>query len=234
MNTHQQIVKTRRLVKTGIVIGYAAALTLMTVRIINTDQVTLGETLGSVALGAALATPATLAVLSLDRRPSLLPAAAIGALATSVVALWLLPIWLATTFLWYRAWTERPVRVQLSQRRAAGRIGLGFLMAASILALFVHLDPACTQRLTNGTTRTVDVATRGFDSGWVFGSGNNTSSGSYSTGADVAGEACTSDTIVLGEALASLLITASVLGVGRRWPQGTQTVTEPSSPAQRT
>ncbi|MCP4308405.1 MAG: hypothetical protein GY788_26700 [bacterium] len=221
MNTYKDIASNRRLVRIGIVLGYAIALTLMITRIVNTEQVTAGETLGSIALGAAMAEPATLALLSLDRRPSLLPAAAIGALATSVIALWLLPIWLAIAFVWYRAWTGRPVPAKVSQKWAIKRVGLGFLMAASILALFVHLDPACTQRLTDGSTRSVDVASRGFSSGWVFGAGTTTSSGSYSSGPDVAGESCTSDTIVLGEALASLMITALVLETGRRWPQGT-------------
>jgi len=225
VNTYNDIVSSRRLIKIGIVLDYAAALALMVIRIINTDQLTAGEILGSVALGAALATPATLALLSLDRRPSLLPAAAIGVLATSVVALFLLPIWLAVAFLWYRAWTVRPVAAKMSRWWAAGRIGLGFLMAASILVLFVHLDPACTQHLTDGTTRSVDASSRGFTTGWIFGDGTTSSSGTFTSDNDVASETCTSDTIVLGEALASLAITGLVLAVGFRWPQGVHTET---------
>jgi hypothetical protein len=170
-----------------------------------------------------------LAFLSLDRRPTLLPAAAIGALALSIVAVWLLPVWLGMTYLWYRAWVGRPVRADVSRRRAAARVGLGFLIVAAILVLFVHLDPACTQRLTDGTTRSIEASSRGFDTGWVFSSGNRTSSGTSVVDAGVAEETCSSDTIVVAEALASLAITGLVFELGRRWPQGVHPARTPIS-----
>lgn len=219
MGTYEDMARSRSLVKIGVVLGYGAAAVLTVVRIINTDTMTAGELLGSVALGASLAAPPTLALLSLDRRPSLLPGAAIAILVPSLIVFELAPIWLAVALLWYWGWNRRPVRAEISRSRAAARVGLGFLMAAAIFALFIHLDPVCTQQLADGTTQSIDAATRGYSTGWAFGNGT-TSVSSSEEGADVVGEWCTSNTIVPGEALASLLITAVVLEIGRRWPQG--------------
>ncbi len=218
MTIHEDIIKNRRLVKAGIVLGFAGALTLTIVRFANTDPVTIGETLGSVALGLVLAAPATLATLSLDRRPTLLPAAALTALVTVIVTAVALPVAIATAFIWYRAWTERPVAAATSAVRKAAHFGLAFLLLAAMLTLFVHVDPVCVQRLTDGTERSVDPASRGLTTGWAFGSFGTSSTSSI--GVDVAEEVCTSDTVVLGEALASLALTAIVLEAGRRWPQG--------------
>ncbi len=222
MSIHQDIIKNRRLVKAGIVLGYAGAVALTIIRFANTDPATIGESFGSLALGLALATPATLATLSLDRRPTLLPAAAIAAVVTTVAATVLLPFALITAFIWYRAWTERPVAATTSATRKVARLGLGLMLLISMLTLFVHVDPVCIQRLADGTERRVEATSRGFDSGWAFGSVGTTSSHS-SIGVDVPEEVCTSDTIVLGEALASLALIAIVLEMGRRWPQGLRT-----------
>ena len=219
MNIHQDIIKNRRLVTAGIVLGYAGAVALTIVRFANTDPATIGETFGSLALGLALATPATLAALSLDQRPTLLPAAAITALLTAIVAAVLLPVALITAFIWYRAWMERPVPAVTTVARSAARIGLGFLLLTAMLALFVHVDPVCTQTLTDGTERSVDPASRGYTTGWALGFVETHSSMS-SISQGVAEEICTSDTVVLGEALASLALTALVLETGRRWPKG--------------
>jgi hypothetical protein len=226
VSTYEDIAKSRRLVMIGAVLGYAAAAALTVIRMVGADVMTAGDTLGSVALGAALAAPPTLALLSLDRRPTLLPGAAIAMLVPSVVVFELAPIWLVIVLLWYRAWRRRPIRAEVSLPRAAARVGLGFLVAASILALFVHVDPVCTQRLVDGTTRSVDAATRGMTTGWAFGSGTSYGTATNEEGSDVASETCTSDTIVLGEALASLLITGLAVEVGRRWPQGIATTGE--------
>ena len=204
----------------GVALGYAAALILTIVRLLNTDPMTVGEFVGSFALGAALAVPPTLALLSLDRRPTLLPAAAIAILVPALIVFELAPVWLAVGLLWYRAWVRRPVRAEVSRSRAAARIGLGFLVATAILALFVHLDPVCTEYLVDGTTRTVDATTRGYSTGWAFGSGTYSTTGGYETQGDVISETCSSNTIVLGEALASLLISGLALEIGRRWPKG--------------
>jgi hypothetical protein len=220
VSTYEDISQSRRLVVIGIVLGYAGAVILTIVRILNTDVMTVGELLGSIALGAALALPATLALLSLDGRPTLLPGAIITTLVPCLVVIELAPIWLVIAFVWYRAWTKRPVRAEVSTLRGAARVGLGFLMAASILALFIHVDPVCSQRLADGTSRSVDAASRGYATGWAFGNGTTSSTGFEASGSDVVAETCSSDTIVLGEALLSLLITGLAVEVGRRWPRG--------------
>jgi hypothetical protein len=222
MSTYENIAKSRRLVRIGIVVGYAVALVLTVIRVANSDAATIAEILGSVALGAAMATPATLALLSLDRRPTLLPAAAIGAVVTSIIEPTLIVVGIPVAVLWYQAWTLRPVRAEVSRSRAAARVGLGFLMVASVLALFVHLDPVCTQRLADGTTRSVDETSSGLTTGWALGGGTTATSSSGSSVEGVTEESCQSDTIVLGEALASLAITGLVIEIGRRWPRGTR------------
>ena len=229
MSIYEDISRSRRLVTIGIFLGYAAALTLTVVRIVNADVLTVGDTVGSVALGAVLATPPTLALLSLDRRPSLLPGATIAIVVPALIVFELAPIWLVIALLWSRAWSRRPVRAEVSRTRAAARVGLGFLVAAAILALFVHVDPVCTQQLADGTTRSVDATSRGMATGWAFGIGSYSSTSSDSGGIDVVSETCNSDTIVLGEALASLLITGLAVEVGRRWPQGAATETRADS-----
>lgn len=219
MSTFDDIVRSRRLVKIGVYVGYAAAAALAAIRIANTDAPTLGETLGSLALGAAAATPPTLALLSLDRRPSLLPAATIALIPIALLAYVLLPGFVLIGLLWHRSWRLRVVRSGVSRARGAARIGLAALVAASVLVLFVHVDPVCTQTLADGTTQSVDPATRGLDTGWAFGLGTTTVSGS-SIGADVTEERCASDSVVAGEALASLLFVGATIELGRRWPQG--------------
>lgn len=229
MDTFENIVRSRRLVKIGVGLGYAGAVAVAALRIANTDPATVGETLGSLALGAAAATPSTLALLSLDRRPSLLPAATVAQVAVGLLAYVLLPLWIVVGVLWHRAWRGRVVRADVSKARAAARVGMGALVAASILVLFVHVDPVCTQTLNDGSVQSIDPATRGLQSGWTFSTGNSTVATS-SLGAEIAEERCSSNSIVVGEALASLVIIAATIELGRRWPRGVTTSGEtPSS-----
>ena len=222
MGTYEDIAASRRLVKIGVVAGYALAAAIVALRIVNADPRTVDEIVGSLALGAAMAMPSTLALLSLDRRPTLLPAAAIGAVAVSVVSSILLPVWLLVAFLWYRASTRRAVPLRVSRRRALARVGLGLLVLVSVLVLFAHRDPACVQYLTDGTTRSANTAERGLTSGWALSGGGTSVGSSSSTGADnVSEEICTSDTITIPESLISLTLTAAIFECGRRWPRGT-------------
>ena len=86
--------------------------------------------------------------------------------------------------------------------------------------LFVHVDPVCIQTTADGTVRSVDPSTRGLSTGWTFGTGTTSSSSSFASSPGVEEEHCSSDSIVVGEALASLLIVGATIELGRRWPRG--------------
>ena len=76
MPVYETIRLNRRMIWAGIILGYALAAVLLVVRIARTDS-TAGEVLGSVALGGAASVAPTVALISLDRRPGLRPAASL-------------------------------------------------------------------------------------------------------------------------------------------------------------
>ncbi len=221
MTVHEQIRRNRRQVKAGIAVAAATALALTILRIINMEVREAGEILGSIALGVALGLPAVFAWLSLDRRPSLLPAAALGGVLSAFLSSVLFVLWLYPVWVWVRAWNERPVRARLPVGWRLLRLGLAAMVIGSFLPLFAHLDPACRQTLADGTTIEVDAAERGFGTGWTFGLGTtSTFSSSARLDPDVVSETCVSDQIVLGEAVASLAVAAGASILASRWPQG--------------
>jgi len=208
----------RRMTWAGIILGYALAAVLVGVRIANTES-TAGEVLGSVALGVAASVAPTVALLSLDRRPGLLPAASLIAMLMGVVELTLLPLWLLLALGWGWAHNRRPVKAEVSRPLWWGRAAMGFIVVLSVFALFVHLNPYCTETMADGTVRQIDPADKGMSSGWRFGSttSQGTDSGQSGSGGPVSSH-CTSDTIVWGEAVASLLLSLTVVGAALRWP----------------
>jgi hypothetical protein len=202
-------------------LGYAIAIALVITRIANTDALTAGDVLGSIALGVALAVPPTLALVSLDRRPTLLPAAMLGLIASGLFSGLLGPVWLFVAYLAYRGWSARPVRAVTPRSLRLARIGVAAGVFASLLVLFVHVDPVCTQRLADGSVVSVDASTRGLGTGWAFNGGvTTTASSSGELGASIVSETCTSDTIVVGEALASMMVAGLLVLAGLRWPRG--------------
>lgn len=222
MTVHEHIRRNRRHVKSGIVVAALTAAGITILRIVNLEHRDVGELLGSVALGVALGLPAIFAWLSLDRRPSLLPAAAFGGIVSAFFSSILLVLWIYPVYAWFRAWSERPVPSTATLGVRLARVGMAAAVAASFLVLFVHVDPACRQTLSDGTTIEVSAAERGFSTGWTLGFGMSSSqSSSGELGGDVVAETCDSDRIVLGEALASLGIAAGATGLAWRWPQGT-------------
>jgi hypothetical protein len=208
----------RRLIRAGIILGYALAAVLAGVRIANTDS-TVGEVVGSVAMGVAASVAPTVALISLDRRPGLLPAASLIALLMGVVDLTLMPLWLLLAVGWGWAHSRRPVEVEVSRPLWWGRAAMAFGVVLSVFVLFVHLDPYCTETMADGTVRQIDPADRGTSSGWRFGSTTAQGTDTSQSGFDgTVSSRCISDTIVWGEALASLLLSFTVVAAAFRWP----------------
>jgi len=208
----------RRMIWAGIILGYALAAVLLVVRIARTDS-TAGEVLGSIAFGVAASVAPTVALLSLDRRPGLLPAASLIAILMGVVGLTLLPFWLLLALGWGWAHNRRPVKAEVSRPLWWGRAAMAFGVVLSVFVLFVHLDPYCTETMADGTVRQIDPADKGMSSGWRLGSTTSQGTGSSESGFDgPVSSHCTSDTIVWGEAVASLLLSIAVVGAALRWP----------------
>jgi hypothetical protein len=218
-DTFKEIIKRRRSIWAGIIVSLAVGIGIAILRSVNADQLTAGEAFGSIALGAAAAVPAGIAWLSLDRRPGLLPAAAYSAILVGLISIVMLPPGLIAAFLWFSA--GRGAAPAAGPRwPGLRRIGIAAMVIVSVMALFVHADPACSETLADGTVRATDPAQQGFAPGWGFGVGSvGTSSGVTSTlSSDVVSSSCSSDTIVPVEALVSLALSAATLGLASRWP----------------
>ena len=215
MTMYQDIRRNRRWVLIGIVLGYAMALALLVVRIINTGTEP-GELLGSIALAVSAAIGPSLAWLSLDRRPGLLPAAALASLITGLVTLILLPVGFVLALIWMQAWSSRPLKVEISRGQWWSGVALGMSAAVAVFVLFVHLDPVCTETLGDGTVVAVAPAEKGYRSGWRLGLSAGTTETQSGFGGPVS-SSCSSDTIVWGEALASLAVSLGAIGAAARW-----------------
>jgi hypothetical protein len=88
-----------------------------------------------------------------------------------------------------------------------------------VLVLFVHLDPYCTETMADGTVRQIDPADKGMSSGWRFGSTTSIGTDTGQSGFDgPVSSRCISDTVVWGEAVASMLLSITVVGAALRWP----------------
>jgi hypothetical protein len=136
-----------------------------------------------------------------------------------LVDLTLLPFWLLLALVWGWAHNRRPMRAEVSDSRWWGRAAMAFGVVLSVFVLFVHLDPYCTEMTADGTIRQVDPADRGMSSGWRFGSTTSHGTDTSQSGFDGSvSSRCMSDTIVWGEALASLLLSLIVVGAAFRWP----------------
>lgn len=187
----------------------------------------------SLAIGATL--PATLALMSLRQRPSLLTVAWMSALVSAFVIITASPIWVVVAVAWGYASGRRPRPAPHARWMTWARPLLALAVALPILVMFAHLDPVCTVTSSDGTVENVDPASRGFDQGWQLGSSLNggssmSTSGSTTADEDASGtfstEECTSDTVVWWEALASLATSAAVVGIASRWPTSGHLVEE--------
>ncbi len=235
MTLHDEIRRNRNQVLLGVAIASVLALGLAALRLLNAEQVDVHDVVGAAGLAVVLGIPAVLAWLSLDRRPSLLPAATYAALASGVLSSVLLVFWLLPVYVWHRAWNSRPIAVASPRWAPIARVGLAAMVFISFLVLFAHQDPRCSETLADGTVRELDPASQGLMTGWSFGLGYSSTTGSMSgtLNGDVVSSSCESDRIVIGEALAASGLALVGVGLATRWPQGARVDTaEPDRQAQ--
>lgn len=218
MSVYETIRLNRRVTWAGIVVGYSVAAALVVIGIVNIGD-DPGAVIGAVALGVAAAVAPTIALISLDRRPALLPAASLTAIMLGFFDLTLLLVWLLLALTWWWAYNRRPAKVVLSRPLWWARVAMALGVFVAVIALFLHRDPYCTETFADGTVVEVNPAESGYLSGWSFGSTTSSEEASGQSGADgPVSSQCASDSIVWGEGVASLLISLGVVGAALRWP----------------
>jgi hypothetical protein len=222
VTVYEEMRKSRRLVQLGIVIGYGLALVALVVRVANTEIGSVGEFLGSVSLAVSVAVAPSLAWISLDRRPGLLPVAALASFLSGLVTLLLLPVSVLVSLLWVIAWSRRPVTMELTRKLWWVGVALAFAPVLGILVMFSHLDPVCTETSADGTVVEVNPSDRGYPTGWRFGSIGSTGTATNQSGPDgPVSSFCTSNTVTWWEAALSAAVSLGVVVAGRGWPVNT-------------
>jgi hypothetical protein len=214
MGTYEEMRSGRRLVRAGAWLGVATAVGLLGLFAANGEQ-TLGGVLAILAWTTVLAIPSVWALLSLDRRPSLLPPAIWGALVVAAVQMFGLvpPIHLVVALLFWLGHRRRPF--SSAPVAAWKRLLLAAALLAPSLVMGSHLDPVCTTVAVDGTETT--NTDPGAPSGWRLGFGGSSVSNS-TVGPDEVETRCTSDTTVWWEGAAGLLVAVAVAVPGLRWP----------------
>lgn len=216
MGTYEDIRTTRRLVVIGAWSGAGLALAYMAVGIAEAESAP-GGLWTLLPLSLLLATPSVWALLSLDRRPVLLPAAAMAALVVGVIELYLfffLPVHLIPAILFSTAVRRRP-RPEPA-RSPWKRPLMAAALVLPLLGLFSHLDPVCTTVAADGSV--VKQVNEGARTGWRF---QVISMATSTSPFDVPGEertTCFSDSTVWWEGVSSIVLAVAVLIPGLRWP----------------
>jgi hypothetical protein len=217
MNTYLDIKSGRRLIWAGIVFGAAVALALAIATYMSND----GSALRATATFGLVSIPAALALLSLDRRPSLLTAAAMAALVQGVIlltsGLGLLQV--IPAILWYLAGQKRPRSAAAPGWATWARPLLAVATLLPLVVMFSHLDPICTVTDADGRVLSSEVDSDA-RSGWAPLSLG--SSAGSSTDSDGVTRSCTSDTVQPWESAASLAVSVLIVGLASRWPTANQ------------
>lgn len=188
-----------------VLVGYGLALAACAFAVVGNELSFWRASLDGLVVLALFAVPSVLAMLSQPRRPlMLLPAGITGLLGSfgmgSILGLTL--VMLGLIWLWAYLKMAPPDR----WLRKASMSLVPLLWLAATAALWVHLDPACEQRLRDGTVIEVDPTTRGFESGWTWEVGSSFSGSSGPISQDVVFEACTSNTLVAWEASSAIAL----------------------------
>ena len=213
-DTYSEIRAARRLVWAGIALGLATALTIGMISLVSSEG---DSPLAALALLLITALPSTIAFLSLDRRPSLLPAAAMSAGLIGIVTLagGIGAILLITALLWALAIRRRPGAQPSPRWSSLKRPAIAALTLVPLIAMVSHLDPVCTVLDADGNVleRRVDSSA---PSGWRLSSGDTVSGSSSSTEGVI--ETCSSNVVEHWEAALSAAVSIGVAGLAARWP----------------
>lgn len=224
MNVFDTIKRNRRIVIIGAGAVYAITAIALGVGLISGNI----EIFRAIGLAVAATLPASLALLSLSQRPSLLTVAWMAALVSATVVITASPIWIVVALAWGFSSRNRPRPAPDARWMTVGRPVMALAVVIPIFVMFAHVDPACTITYRDGSVEVIDPATRGMEAGWQFGGstfGGSTSFGT-SAGSDTQSEECTSDTVVWWEGLASVVASAAIFGLARRWPTSEQLVSD--------
>jgi hypothetical protein len=219
MDTYTRIKVNRNMVKGSAVFVILFSIAGVALGIRSETELTV---LQAVATAVAMALPALFALVSLQRRPSLLPAAVFAALAVGVAVPEFLMVWLIAGGAWILAIRNRPRPLSEPRWVWFGRPLLAVSVIVPLILLFGHADPACTLTTDDGRVEQVDPAQRGLDAGWRWafpGSSISVSSfGSSTSEGTTEVVECSSDRVLPWEALTSLAASSLVIALAFRWP----------------
>jgi hypothetical protein len=211
MTAYDDIKTSRRLMWAGIVLGYALAVTVAVFNLTSDD----GSILTALAFLAMLSIPSTMALLSLDRRPSLRTTAAMSALFPAFLLLGagFGLVYVVVAILWYLAGQKRPRPAASPEWAFWARPLLAAAIVLPMFALTVHRDPQCTVTAADGTVTVTEETP--YPTGWSFGLTTTTGTTS-STGTET--KSCVSDMTVWWEASLSILLSAGIITLAWQWP----------------
>ena len=193
----------------GIAVSLALAVASGVLRFVNTEPaLRTVELAGDVAFVVVLAAPGLLAILALRDRPSLLVAG--GALELVFAFLLLISLvglaFVVAAVLFFVAAGQLRGGSRSWPRAIAAVLVAVLLGSVAFFALFVHEDPVCGARdATTGAT--VRLEADPFVEGDTF---------SVTAPPGVSESGCSSDTISMAEALASMAIVGVMLGAAWR------------------
>ena len=223
MDTYARIRRNRFTVKGSAFLVVVFSIVGAVVRIRSEIDSTL---LQAVAVAVAVALPAAFALVSLERRPSLLLVSVLAAAVIAVTTLEFLPVWLIVGGAWIFAIRNRPRPAPEPRWAWIGRPLLAATVIVPLILLFGHADPACTLTADDGRVEQLDPAVRSLDSGWKWcvpstsiSTSVSVSSVTSSTGETTTEvEACTSDRVMPWEALTSITASGLIIALAYRWP----------------
>lgn len=212
-STYSEIRSSRRLVWAGIALGLVSALIVGGINLASDGD----SPLAALALLLVVSLPSALAYISLDRRTSLLAAAAMSATLLGIVTLagGLGVILLIAALLWVLAIRRRAATAP--EPRGAGllRPALAALTLLPLFAMVSHLDPICVVVDADGNVveRRVDPSA---ETGWLLSAGGSVAGSSLSTEGST--ETCSSNVVVAWEAGLSAVLSLGLVGLALRWP----------------
>ncbi len=202
----------RKAVTMAAVAGYGVALAGLILPIRAGEQSFRAEIPTAVLIATVIAVPPTLAALSMRGRVlMLLPAGLLGIAGLLGLLSVLGFLLIIPGLIWLWAYLKLAPSGRYPRKFAMAAVPL--LWVGAVAGLFVHIDPLCEQLLADGSVVRIDPAGRGFKTGWAWDIDTSTFSGSGSGSDMVVSESCTSDIVVPWEMAASVILSATAVGV---------------------